>query len=82
MLWKGVDGATLNTDFTAEVTRDGGTTWASASLSDTGYSANGYKVLWAVADVSAQPGGTSVKYRLGTFNNKAQQVKGVAMMTA
>jgi len=80
VLWKDLSGsAVLNTDFTAEASRDG-STWTAGTLTDTGYSANGYKVLWAVADVSAQPSSTVVKYRLKALNSKFHQVKGVALM--
>jgi len=77
--WKAIDAATLNTDFTAEATRDG-STWTAGTLSDSGLTIAGFKVLWAEVDVSGQPSGTSVKYRLKTFNTKAQQVKGVALL--
>ena len=81
VLWKDLSGsAVLNTDFTAEATRDGAT-WTAGTLSDTGLTIAGFKVLWAVVDVSAQPSGTTVKYRLKTLNTKSQQVKGVALMT-
>ena len=73
--------AVLNTDFTAEASRDG-TTWTVGTLSDTGLTLAGFKVLWVAIDVSGQPSGTSVKYRLKTLNTKPQLVKGVAMMTA
>ena len=81
VLHKAIDASTLNTDFTAEASRDG-STWTAGTLSDTGLTVNGFKVLWAAVDVSAQPSGTTVKYRLKTLNAKAQQVKGVAVITA
>ena len=80
VLYKAIDTSTLNTDFTAEATRDG-TTWTAGTLSDTGLTISGFKVLWAVVDVSAQPSGTTVKYRLKTLNAKSQQAKGIALMT-
>lgn len=80
VLWQDLSGsAALNTDLTLEATRDG-SSWSAGSLADTGYTANGFKVLWAVADVSAQPSGTSVKYRVKALNGKTQQVKGVALL--
>lgn len=78
ILWEAVDAATLGTDFTAEATRDG-STWTAGSLSDTGLAIAGFKLLSAEVDVSGQPSGTSVKYRLKTLNSKVQQVKGVAL---
>jgi len=82
VLYKDMSGsAALNSDFTAEVTRDGAT-WTPGSLADTGLILAGYRLLSMVADVSAQPSGTTVKYRLKALNAKTQQVKGVALMTA
>lgn len=81
VVWKDLSGsAVLNTDVTAEATRDG-STWTAGTLSDTGLTISGFKVLWGVVDVSTQPSGTSVKYRLKTLNAKAQQAKAVALMT-
>ena len=81
VLWKDMSAsAVLNTDVTAEATRDG-STWTIGTLTDTGLTVAGFKVLWAVIDVSGQPSGTTVKYRLKTANAKTQQVKGVGLMT-
>lgn len=81
VLWKDLSGsAALNTDFTAEATRDGAS-WTAGTLSDTGLFVSGFRVLWTAIDVGAQPGGTTVKYRLKTLNAKSQQVKGTALMT-
>ena len=79
VLHRPADTATINTDFTAEATRDGAT-WNAGTLSDTGLTIAGFNVLWTEINLSAQPSGTTVKYRLKTLNAKAQQVKGVAMM--
>lgn len=80
MLWKDLSGsATLNTDFTAEATRDG-STWSAGTLVDSCFTIAGFKVLSSEIDVAGQPSGTTVKYRLKTLNNKAQQVKGVALL--
>jgi hypothetical protein len=79
VLWKDLSGtARLNTDFTAEITANGGTTWAMANLFNTGIVIGGYGVLTATVPLS---GGTSVQYRLKTFNNRSQQVKAVGLMT-
>ncbi|MBI3446480.1 MAG: hypothetical protein HY055_14260 [Magnetospirillum sp.] len=81
VLWKDLSGsAVLNTDLIAEAGRDGAT-WSAGTLTDTGLTVSGFKVLWAVVDVAAQPAGTSVKYRLKTLNSKSQQVRGIALMT-
>jgi len=80
VLWKDVSGsATLNTDFTAEVTENGGTNWVAATLVDSGVTIAGFKVL--TATVALTSGGTTVQWRLKTLNNRSEQVKGVALMT-
>ena len=67
-----------NQTITAEATADG-TNWAIGTLTDTGLTMSGFKVLTATVDTSAHTG-TAVKYRLKTLNTKTQQVKGVALM--
>ncbi|TAN78309.1 MAG: hypothetical protein EPN20_01015 [Magnetospirillum sp.] len=80
VLYKAVDAAVLNTDFTAEASRDG-SAWSPGALADTGLTIGGFKALWTVIDVGGQPAGTTAKYRLKALNGKTQQVKGVALMT-
>ena len=72
--------ATLNTDITLEASRDGGTTWTAVTLSDFGPSPiSGARVLKGSATVSGQPSGTSMKWRVKTFNTKEQRVHGLWM---
>ncbi|OAN50153.1 hypothetical protein A6A04_01715 [Paramagnetospirillum marisnigri] len=78
VLHKAVDAVSLNTDFTAEATRNG-TGWTQGTLQDTGLTISGYKVLWTAIDLSGQASGTTVKYRLKMLNSKLQRVKGVAI---
>ena len=73
-----VDSITINTDLTAEISRDGGTTWSTATLvlketlkdGTVAYEDNS-------VNISGQPSGTSMKYRIKTFNTKEVQVHGV-----
>jgi hypothetical protein len=72
----GVGTATIGSDLTAEVSRDGGTTWTSFGLSpssdqgDTG----GHTILTAHdLDISGQPSGTSMQYRIKTLNQSASK---------
>ncbi|MDP6654184.1 MAG: hypothetical protein QGF90_19075, partial [Gammaproteobacteria bacterium] len=72
----GVGTATIGSDLTAEVSRDGGTTWTSFGLSsssdqgDTG----GHTILTAHdLDISGQPSGTSMQYRIKTLNQDASK---------
>ncbi|MBC7952859.1 MAG: hypothetical protein H7Z12_13710, partial [Rhodospirillaceae bacterium] len=68
---------TLNTDAIVEVSRNGGTNWTAASLSDQGAFDTVTRVLAATADLSAQPAGAAMKWRLRTLNNKEQRLHGV-----
>jgi hypothetical protein len=73
-----VDSVTLNTDFTIEVSRDGGTTWTAgtAALAAT-LSAD--KIITCSIDISAQPAGTSMRWRANFLNTKSQRLRGVSM---
>lgn len=67
---------TLNTDLTAEITCNGGTNWASASLSDvTAYSQSGRRVAETAA-TSCAASGTSFAGRLKSFNSKNIPIHG------
>tara|TARA_Y100001973_G_scaffold97767_1_gene154342 strand:+ start:5453 stop:6070 length:618 start_codon:yes stop_codon:yes gene_type:complete len=73
-----VDSATINTDLTAEISRDGGTTWTAVTL--TAGATNGNFIMYSgEATISAQPSGTSMKYRVKTLNNKNIRVSGVVL---
>jgi|3_EtaG_2_1085321.scaffolds.fasta_scaffold17886_1 hypothetical protein len=72
----GAGSATIGTDLTAECSRDGGTTWTSFGLSsssdqgDTG----GHTILTAHdLDISSQPSGTSMQYRIKTLNQSVSK---------
>ena len=73
-----VDTPTLNTDLMLDVSRDGGTTWTTATLS-LAYTAPGsIKVLTTNSvSVSGQPSGTSPKWRIRTANNKMVHIRDV-----
>lgn len=80
VLWKDLSGsAVLNTDFTAEVSENGGTTWVLGTLVDSGLQMGaGFHAL--TASITLPGSGTAVQYRLKTLNAKSQQVKGVSLM--
>ena len=62
---------TINTDITAEISRDGGSTWTSATLSLVQTLADGTKAYENPSvNISSQPSGTSMKYRLKSLNTK------------
>ena len=56
----------LNTNVSAQASRDGGKTWTTLPLSDAG-TANGFQVFDAPAtDLSLQPSGTAMRFRIQT----------------
>ena len=68
---------TLNTDLTAEISRDGGTTFSAATLVQTATLADG---TIAYEDnnvnISGQPSGSQMKYRIKTLNSKELRIHG------
>jgi len=79
VLWQqDVDAVTLNTDLTAEVTRDGGTTYSTVTLAEEAVLSTG-RILTGTVDISGQPAGTSMEYRLKTLNAKEMKIHGVAL---
>jgi len=75
LLHQPVDAVALGTDFTAEVSIDGGTTFDAVTLSDLGEFSTGVNILAGTVNVSARTG-TSLKYRLTTLNIKEQKIHG------
>lgn len=71
------DSITMNTDFTAEVSRDGGTTWTAVTLALVSNPVGAVEQYEGSVSISAQPSGSSMKYRLKTLNNKAIEVTGI-----
>ena len=75
-----VDTPTLNTDIVASVSRDGGTTFTNATLSDSGYvtGSSGQRILTGQADISGQPSGQSMRWKLALANNTVK-IHGVSL---
>lgn len=73
------DAATPNTDFVAEFSRDGGTTWTAANLMLSPYLVVGnYKMYEAQPfSVTGQPSGSSMKWRARTLTNKNIAMSGI-----
>jgi hypothetical protein len=66
-----VDAATAGTDYTLEFSRDGGTTWTAATLTELFTAPGSIRVVESnLVDVSAQPSGTSLRWQFKTLNNK------------
>ncbi|MFD2207225.1 hypothetical protein [Kiloniella antarctica] len=73
-----VDAVTLNTDLKGYVSRDGGTTWTEVTLVEVNTMTAGRMLSAVGVDISAQPSGTSMKYKFQTFNDKEQRIHGVS----
>ena len=74
-----VDTITENTDIIAKVSRDGGTTFSTITLTDEGDYETGKRILTGLVVISGQPAGTSMKYKIETANNKDLKVHGTAL---
>jgi hypothetical protein len=74
-----VDAITINTDLKAYVSRNGGTTYSQATLSDAGNYISGAQILTGEADVSGQSSGTDIKYKVETLNEKSLKLHGTAI---
>lgn len=83
---KEVNAATAGTDYTLEFSRDGGTTWTTATLTElfTSPSPDASIVVVSsnVVTVSGQPAGTSPMWRFKTLNNKNVQLYDAALYWA
>lgn len=69
---KPIDSITINTDVIGSVSRDGGTTYTNATLVEVIEYSDGTKVYEAESvDISGQPSGTSMRWKLTSSNNKS-----------
>ena len=78
-----VDTPTLNTDIIASISRDGGSNFTTATLSDSGYvtGSAGQRILTGQATISGQPSGQSMRWKLALANNTVK-IHGVALQWA
>ncbi|HWL04204.1 MAG TPA: hypothetical protein VNQ99_04600, partial [Xanthobacteraceae bacterium] len=80
--YKPIDSITLGTDLMFDVSRDGGTTWSAVTMADRFTSPSpvaDIHVLEGDADVSGQPAGSDMKWRVRSANAKAFELSGVAL---
>jgi len=70
---------TLNTDLKAYVSRDGGTTFTQVTLEEEAMYDAPARVLSGLADISEQPSGTSMVYKITTHNTKNLKIHGTSM---
>jgi hypothetical protein len=77
-----IDTPTLNTDIIASVSRDG-TNFTNATLSDSGYvtGSSGQRILTGQVDISGQPSGQSMRWKLQLANNQVK-IHGVSLSWA
>lgn len=73
-----VSSSTINTDLTAEISRDGGSTWTAVTLA-AGSTQSSYTLYEGGVDISSQPSGTSMKYRVKILNAKVIYISGVVL---
>jgi len=79
VVWQeNVDAVTPNTDLVAAVSRDGGTTFTNVTLAEEATLSTG-RILTGTVDISAQPAGTSMKWKLTVANNKEMKIHGVGL---
>ncbi len=79
VLWhETVDAVTLNTDLKAWASRDGGATWTQATLTLAASLSGNEQILTGSVDISAQPAGTSMKWKIETLTHKEQRLRGVS----
>ena len=69
-----VDAITLNTDLKGYVSRDGGTTYTHVTLADDSNYVTGKRLVSGSVDISGQPSGTNIKYKIETLNQSATKV--------
>jgi len=73
-----VDSITLNTDLKAYMSRNGGTTYTQHTLVNEGNYDTSKRILASESiDISGQPSGTSMKWKVESLNNKDLKLHGV-----
>ena len=78
----GAGTASVNTDLVASVSRDGGTSYTAVTLASQG-TTGGHTILTANnVDISGQPSGTNMKYKVETLNNKDLKLHGASLLWA
>jgi len=67
--------ATINTDVKGYVSRDGGSNWTQGTLASEGSWGSNKKILtFHNLDISGQPSGTAMKYKITTHNQSASKM--------
>jgi len=69
----GAGTATVNTDLKAYISRDGGTTWTQGTLVSEGTTGGDTILAARRVDISGQPAGTSMRYKVTTHNQSSSK---------
>ena len=70
----GAGTATINTDIKGYVSRDGGSNWTQGTLASEGSWGSNKKILaFHNLNISGQPSGTNMKYKITTHNQSASK---------
>ena len=77
-----VDSITLDTDIKGWVSRDGGTSYTQTLLTEGTTYESGKRLLSGSVDISGQPAGTTMKYKVETLNNKNLKLHGASLLWA
>lgn len=80
LLVVGVVDGTLNTDLLGWVSRDGGSTWTQVTLVDEGAYDGAENIYAGSVDISAQPSGSSMKWKVTSANSAIAQVAGAQLL--
>ena len=80
ILEEDVDSVTLNTDLKCFASRDGGTTFTEITLINEGTFGNSQNILAANIDISGQPAGTSMVYKITTLNGKSLKIHATGLL--
>lgn len=83
--YSSIGSSTLNTDIKAYASRDNGSTYTQITLANQGTIETNHRLLSGSVDISGQPSGTSVKYKIETLNqsgSKETRVYGTSMAWA
>lgn len=75
-----IDACTVNTDVKGYVSRDGGSTYTQITLVDEGDYATSKRILAGSISVSAQPSGSSMKYKVVGANLKKMKIHGASLL--
>lgn len=73
-----VSSVTINTDLKGYISRDSGSNWSEVTLS-AGATNSDFTNYEGSVDISGQPSGTAMKYKVTTHNNKELRVSGAVL---